>query len=281
MPPPKKSNSPQSQGEPAPANKPIRLQRFLAQSGLGSRRHCEQYIEEGRVSVDGKQVTQLGTTVTPQTQEIRVDGERIKTERKQYYMLNKPCGYLCTHNDPQGRARAIDLLPQNGARLFTVGRLDENSQGLLLATNDGELANRLAHPRFQVERRYQVQVAGRPTRDEIYQLKQGLKFADGRFRVRGIKRLKTQGKSSFLEITLTEGQNREIRRLFARIEHKVMKLKRVGFGPLHLGRLAEGQTRPLKDTELKALWELVRQQTETDKRPAKKNTRPPSRKRSR
>ncbi|GAB4149675.1 MAG: hypothetical protein Tsb009_24080 [Planctomycetaceae bacterium] len=250
----------------------MRLQRLLAQAGLGSRRTCEQYILDGRVSVDGKNITELGTTVCPSTQEIRVDGERVKVERKRYLLLNKPRGYLCTHRDPQGRPRAIDLLPSD-CRLFTVGRLDENSQGLLLATNDGDLANRLAHPRFQVERRYRVQVAGKPTREALQQLKQGLNFSDGRFRIRGVKRLKTQGKSSFLEIRLTEGQNREIRRLFARIGHKVMKLTRVGFGPLNLGRLPEGRTRPLKDAELKALLELAGRKPTRSKKTRKTSTR--------
>lgn len=251
------------------AESSIRLQRFLAQAGFGSRRKCEEYITTGRVTVDGEEVTRLGTTVVPHEQDIRVDGERIKLERRQYYLLNKPTGYLCTHRDPGGRPRAIDLLPANGPRLFTVGRLDENSQGLLLATNDGELANRLAHPRYQVERRYEVQVAGQPTRETLAQLKKGLHFAGGKFRVRGVRRMKTQGKSSFLEIVLTEGQNREIRRMLAKVGHKVMKLKRVGFGPIHLGRLAEGRCRPLKDAELKALRELLEKPAQPKKSPRK------------
>ncbi len=250
----------------------IRLQRFLAQAGLGSRRKCETFISEGRVSIDGKTVSRLGVVVDPATQVVRVDGERIRREPKHYFLLNKPAGYLCTQRDPQGRPRVLDLLP-DGSRLFTVGRLDENSTGLLLATNDGELANRLAHPRYQIERRYQVQVAGKPTRETLQTLKQGLHFTHGRFRVRGIKALKSQGKSSFLEIVLTEGQNREIRRMLARVGHKVMKLKRVGFGPLNLGRLAEGRYRPLKVAEWKALKELVRE----SKEPVKKS--PPKRRR--
>lgn len=258
----------------------IRLQRFLAQAGLGSRRKCEEFISTGRVTVDGKEVTRLGSMVNPYEQDIRVDGERIKLERKQYYLLNKPCGYLCTHNDPAGRPLAIDLFPDKGPRLFTVGRLDENSQGLLLATNDGEMANRLAHPRFQVERRYEVQVAGRPKRETLDELKKGIRLAGGKFRVRGIRRMKTQGQSSFLEIVLTEGQNREIRRMLARVGHKVIKLKRIAFGPINLGRLAEGRCRPLRDFELNALRDLVKGETDKKKPTRKKpvGKKPPRKK---
>jgi len=236
---------------------PIRLQKFLASAGLGSRRHCEEFIETGRVSIDGDVVVDLGTRVDPTDQKVRVDGELVRAQPQRYYLLNKPPGYVCTNRDPAGRQCAIDLVRDSSLRLFTVGRLDENSRGLLLVTNDGKLANRLAHPRYQVRRQYQVQVAGIPTQQTIKQLKQGVRFSDGIFRVQGIKRLKSKGKSSFLEIVITEGQNREIRRLFARAGHKVMKLQRVGFGPLKLGRLAEGKFRPLSDREVNSLKGLL------------------------
>jgi 23S rRNA pseudouridine2605 synthase len=241
----------------APASAGIRLQRFLAATGLGSRRKCEEYIVEGRVSVDGQVVRDLGTRVNPQEQEVRVDTERVRRAPPRYFLLNKPRGYLCTSSDPAGRPRAIDLVPAGKLRLFTVGRLDEGSEGLILLTNDGELAHRLAHPRFQVPRTYALQVAGRPTPETFATLKEGLYFQEGRFRIHWVKRAGTKGNSTFLEVGLSHGQNREIRRLFARVGHKVMRLRRVAFGPLNLGRLAEGRCRPLTSSEMNALRDLA------------------------
>jgi 23S rRNA pseudouridine2605 synthase len=243
-----------------PLNSPtssVRLQKYLASAGVGSRRHCEEYIRDGRVSVDGVEVSDMGTRVEPRRQTIRLDGELVRAEPIRFFLLNKPPGYLCTSRDPEGRPRAIDLLPGDLPRLFTVGRLDEHSEGLLLVTNDGELANRLAHPRYQVPRQYRVQVAGNPTKETLAQLKRGVHFAEGKFRVRGVKRVGKRGKSTFLELVLTEGTNREIRRLLARLGHKVIHLQRVAFGPLKLGRLGSGEFRPLRATELKTLREFV------------------------
>jgi 23S rRNA pseudouridine2605 synthase len=246
-----------SSSDEASASAGMRLQRFLAATGLGSRRKCEEYIVEGRVSVDGQVVRDLGTRVNPQEQEVRVDTERVRRAPPRYFLLNKPRGYLCTSSDPAGRPRAIDLVPAGKLRLFTVGRLDEGSEGLILLTNDGELAHRLAHPRFQVQRTYALQVAGRPTPETFAALKEGLYFQEGRFRIHWVKRAGTKGNSTFLEVGLSHGQNREIRRLFARVGHKVMRLRRVAFGPLSLGRLAEGRSRPLTSSELSALRELA------------------------
>ncbi|HXY36598.1 MAG TPA: pseudouridine synthase [Planctomycetaceae bacterium] len=246
-----------SSSENAPAQAGMRLQRFLAATGLGSRRKCEEFIVAGRVSVDSQVVRDLGTRVDPQSQEVRVDGELVHRDPLRYFLLNKPRSYLCTSSDPAGRPRAIDLVPAGKLRLFTVGRLDESSEGLVLVTNDGELAHRLAHPRFQVPRTYALQVAGRPTAETFAALKEGLYFQEGRFRVRWVRRVGTRGNSTFLEVGLTHGHNREIRRLFARLGHKVMRLRRVAFGPLALGRLAEGRFRPLTATELSALRELA------------------------
>ena len=234
----------------------IRLQRVLAMAGVDSRRHCEEYILTGRVTVDGHTVTELGSRVDPSTQIVKLDGERLKIERPVYYLLNKPKACLCTNNDPDGRMRAIDLLPKERQRLFTVGRLDENSTGLLLCTNDGELANRLAHPRFRVKKLYSVQVAGVPTREAVQQLKDGMYFADGRFKADDVRLVRTHGQSAFLEIELTEGQNREIRRLLARIGHKVLVLQRVALGPLRLGDIPEGSYRPLNEAEIRNLQDF-------------------------
>jgi len=233
-----------------------RLQKVLAAAGLGSRRHCEEYIVQGRVTIDGVVATELGIRVDPVRQKVQVDGERIQLASKEYFLLHKPPGYLCTNSDPGGRKRVFDLLPPGPARLFTVGRLDENSEGLLIVTNDGELAHRLAHPRFQIERLYHVHVAGVPSAEVLTQLKKGLFFTEGKFRIRDARVIKTQGSSAILEVTLTEGQNREVRRLFARVGHKVMRLRRVQFGPIRLGSLELGEYRPLSGRELKELTQL-------------------------
>lgn len=245
----------------APASEPqprlIRLQRYLAACGLGSRRACEEFILAGRVSIDGKTVAELGAKVDPQSQTVALDGELLRMERKKYYLLNKPTGVLSTNRDPQGRTRVIDLFPPDEPRLFTVGRLDEDSEGLLIVTNDGDLAQKLAHPKFRVFRTYQLLVAGVPTGETLLQLKRGLHFAEGKFRVQEAYIVKVRGKSALLEVVLAEGHNRELRRLLARVGHKVMKLKRVAFGPIKLGSLPRGTYRELRRDELAALVGLT------------------------
>jgi 23S rRNA pseudouridine2605 synthase len=235
----------------------IRLQRYLAMAGAGSRRHCEEFILAGRVTVDRETIRELGFRVVPGAQDVRLDGERVRLERKTWYLLNKPTGYLCTNSDPGGRMRVIDLFPKDRERLFTVGRLDENSQGLLLVTNDGELAHRLAHPRYRVPRVYQVQVAGIPDRELLEQLNRGLYFAEGRFKVADARLVTVRKSSAVLELVLMEGQNREIRRLLAKVGHKVQRLERVALGPLELGDLPVGHYRLLTPQEIAGLSELV------------------------
>jgi len=237
----------------------IRLQRYLAQCGLGSRRECEELITTGRVSINGKSVTELGTTMSPANDAVELDGEKLKLERKRYYVLNKPPGFLCTAHDPHGRRVVLDLFPPDGPRLFTVGRLDENTTGLLIVTNDGDLAQKLAHPSYRVFRVYKAQVAGHPPREVFDELKKGMYFTEGKFRVQNIKPIKKQGQSTWVEITMCEGQNREIRRLFARAGHKVMKLERISFGPVKMGRISIGEYRELRKTELEALHGILNQ----------------------
>jgi 23S rRNA pseudouridine2605 synthase len=239
--------------------KPMRLQRYLAAAGVSSRRKSEELITKGRVQVDGEVVTELGTQVIPGKHEVRVDTEVVKLKPKVYYLLNKPSGAVCTHEDPGGRRRAIDFIPHDPSvdHLFTVGRLDENSDGLLIVTNDGELTNRMTHPKFRVLRTYRVLVAGDPNYSDIKQLQDGLFFREGRFKVHHVKKLKKQGKSTMLELQLSEGQNREVRRLLARIGHKVMTLTRVGFGPIKLGQLASGEFRLLTHKEAKELIDFA------------------------
>lgn len=239
-----------------------RLQKILAHAGIGSRRHCEDLILQGRVTVDGHKVRELGTRVDPERQKIAVDGELIKRERHVYWLVNKPRGYLCTSHDPAGRPVILDLVPHVTQRVYTVGRLDEESEGLVLLTNDGDLAFRLMHPRFGVEKTYVVQVAGTPSREDLDKLLKGVWLSEGPVRACRVKRLKKQGESTWLQIVLSEGKNREIRRMLARLGHKVMRLQRVAIGPVELGTLGKGKARRLSLPELTALRALAQPQAE-------------------
>jgi 23S rRNA pseudouridine2605 synthase len=218
--------------------------------------------------VDGQVVAQLGAKVDPRRQQVAVDGVRLKPQKKVYYLVNKPAGYLSTTADPAGRRRVIDLVPPSEARLFTVGRLDEHTEGLMLITNDGELAHQLAHPRFQVQRVYRALVAGQPSPQVLRELQRGLYFAEGKFRVRSATIVKSQGHSTILELVLTEGQNREVRRLLARVGHKVMALKRIAFGPLKLADLELGAWRPLSAREVRELHEHPQGRPGSSRKPA-------------
>ena len=245
-----------------------RLNKLLAHAGLGSRRYCETLISSGRVAVNGQTVRELGTKVDPQKQRVAVDGEPVRLERPVHWLVNKPRGYLCTNRDPARRPLAIDLVPQVSQRVYTVGRLDEESEGLLLLTNDGDLANRLMHPRFGVEKTYQVQVAGAPTAEDLQQLQRGVWLSAGHVRAKHVKREKKQGGSTWLRIVLDEGKNREIRRMLARLGHKVLRLRRIGLGPLRLATLPSGKARRLSKEELDALkrvaerWDRAEQDQE-------------------
>ncbi len=234
-----------------------RLNKLLAHAGVGSRRHVEELIAAGRVTVDGRKVRELGTKVDPQAQQVTVDGQPVKMERPVYWLVNKPRGYLCTNEDPAGRPRAVDLVPHVEQRVYTVGRLDEDSEGLLLLTNDGDLAHRLTHPRFGVEKTYVVQVAGHPSRDDVQQLLKGVWLSDGHVRAQRVKVMKSQGDSTWLQVVLSEGKNREIRRMLARLNHKVLRLRRVAIGPVQLDQLAKGKARKLSLLELNKLRRIA------------------------
>jgi 23S rRNA pseudouridine2605 synthase len=243
-----------------------RLQKFLATAGVESRRNCESFIRDGRVTVDGVVVTNPAVSVRPEQQDVRLDGERLLPPRFKYYLVNKPKGVVCTNNDPAGRPRVIDLVPGQNQRLFTVGRLDEHTVGLMLVTNDGALAEHLAHPRYEVIRKYRVQVAGLPEAGTLAELKRGMHFSDGFFRFQSIRMLKRRGRSTFLELELREGKNREIRRLLAKAGHKVMHLERIAFGPLKIGKLEGGLCRELKPQEIRELYAFI--ESPPDKRNA-------------
>jgi 23S rRNA pseudouridine2605 synthase len=245
---------------PAESDHPDRLQKVLSAAGIGSRRHCEEMILQGRVEVDGQTVTELGVKVDPDRQKIFVDGEQLRRPRKVYYLVNKPEGVLSTNYDQAGRPRVLDLLPDIQGHLFTVGRLDQSSEGLILVTNDGELANRLTHPRYGVEKTYHALVAGDFTPGEAAVLTSGVRLAEGWAKAERVKIRSQRGKSTLLEIVLAEGRNREIRRLLARVGHKVLRLKRVGIASIRLADLAPGEFRRLRADELAALKQAARRE---------------------
>jgi 23S rRNA pseudouridine2605 synthase len=234
-----------------------RLQKVLAQAGIASRRDCEELVLAGRVEVDHKVVTELGTRVDPQRQEIRVDGEALSRPKLAYFAINKPVGVVSTARDPAGRPRVTDLLPPNAPRVFCVGRLDLASEGLILVTNDGDLANGLTHPRHGVEKIYHVQVAGHVEPEVLAQLHRGIHLAEGYAHVKHVRIKSRRKQSTILEMILDEGRNREVRRLLARVGHKVQRLKRVAVGPVRLGELPSGAVRPLSGKEVELLRTAV------------------------
>lgn len=255
----------------------VRLQKVLAARGLGSRRECESWIVDGRIQVNGRTVTELGTRVDPEADEIRVDGELLRAPAKRrYYLVYKPPGVVCTHRDPQQRLRLIDLVP-DGQRLFPVGRLDRSSEGLILLTDDGEFANRLAHPRYGVPKTYRVRVAGHPSAAELDKLRKGVYLSDGRARVESIRIRRRFQHSAELEVVLKEGKNREIRRILARVGHKVVQLKRVAIGPLRLDHeMPAGAFRELRSFEIKKLMDATAPRRSTSRRAGSKQRRGPA-----
>jgi 23S rRNA pseudouridine2605 synthase len=230
-----------------------RLQKILASAGFGSRRQCEELIEQGRVEVNGT-VAKLGCKVDRASTEIKVDGERLKSVKPVYLALFKPKGYLCTDSDQQGRARTIELIPPSFGRLFLIGRLDKESEGLILLTNDGALSERLTHPKYAVPKVYRVQVAGEFTESGVRQLREGVYLAEGFAKAENVVIKGRHKQSTILEMTLTEGMNREIRRLLARLGHKVMTLIRIAVGPVKLGKLVPGEWRKLTQVEVERLY---------------------------
>lgn len=236
-----------------------RLHKLMAACGVGSRRSCEEVIAQGRVEVDGTIVTRPGTQVDPETQVVRCDGSRLRPEPTLYYLLNKPRGVICSHVARPGTRRAVDYAPARGRdrRLFTIGRLDVDSDGALILTNDGELCHLLTHPRFGVRKTYLVEVEGAPDDETIERMRRGVWLAEGRTGPVEVRVANRSRKRTSLELTLQEGKRREIRRLCARHRHEVVRLTRVAIGPVRLGRLAPGQTRALERDEVAALREAA------------------------
>jgi len=229
-----------------------RLQKIIAQAGLASRREAEMMILAGRVSVNDQVSRKLGTKADIGKDEIRLDGMLIHPEsEKIYIMLNKPRGYVTTLHDPQQRPIVMDLLRDVSTRVFPVGRLDYDSQGMLLITNDGDFAQRLLHPRFQIPKVYRVKIKGRLSRSEFNALHKGLELEDGKFLPEDICETKVNKKSSWLLMTISEGKNRIIRRALAAIGHDVAELIRIRIGGMEIGNLRAGQYRFLTKAETK------------------------------
>ena len=232
----------------------VRLQKFLSNAGVASRRKAEELITAGRVQVNGVVVTELGTSIDPAKDRVDVDGRRIRAARTVWLALHKPAGYVTTRRDPQGRPTIYDLVPASYAGLFHVGRLDVNSEGLILLTNDGDAANRLLHPRYEVDRVYDVEVVGEIGREEERRLLAGLELEDGIARAHEVRRLAPPrpGRSR-VRVTLREGRNREVRRMFKALDRPVARLIRRRYGPIRLGDLAPGEWRKLAREELQRL----------------------------
>lgn len=234
-----------------------RIQKILAKAGIASRREAERMVFEGRVMVNGKVVDQIGFKADSQKDHIKVDGKRLfRPEPKITILLNKPRHYLSTVKDPGGRPTVMDLLKGMKWRVYPVGRLDFDAEGLLLLTNDGDLAYHLSHPKFSVRRTYWAKVEGVPDHKKLMRLKRGVMLEDGKAKVVSAHLLRQMEKHSWVEAVVTEGRNHLVKRLFSAIGHPVRKLKRVGYGPIRLGEIPVGQFRPLTDEEMEKLKQI-------------------------
>lgn len=233
----------------------VRLQKLLAAAGGGSRRQCETLITEGRVLVDGRIVSELGSKVDPDVHDVRLDGEVLRLPERRTWLFHKPKGVICSAKGRPDMPMVGDYAPPEaqGHRLFTVGRLDVESEGAILLTNDGELCHLVSHPRFGVEKTYRVEVRGVPDDATLEKMAKGVWLAEGRTGPLLIRCLETRRDRAVLEVRVKEGMKREIRRVCARFGHEVVKLLRVAIGPVRLGHLPRGATRPLTDAEEQAL----------------------------
>ena len=236
----------------------VRLQKLLAQSGVASRRKCEELMLEGLVVVDGEVVTRLGTKVDPRTAVIRVDGKRLPPiTEKVYLVLNKPRGVVSTMSDPEGRRTLSDLVADRPERLFHVGRLDTDTSGLLLLTNDGDFAHRMAHPSYEVDKTYVAEVEGEVFRRTVKQLLEGVTLDDGPVTVSKARIVEATASKSIVELVIHEGRNRIVRRLLDHVGHPVRRLTRTAIGPVSLGRLGSGELRELTREELGQLLDTA------------------------
>jgi 23S rRNA pseudouridine2605 synthase len=231
----------------------MRLQKYMAECGVASRRKAEEMIAEGRVTVNGVKITEMGTQVE-EGDEVRVDGQVIRPEtEKRYVMYHKPAGEVTTVSDPEGRRCVLDHFRDYPVRLYPVGRLDYDSEGLLLLTNDGTLTERMLHPSHQVDKTYLARVTGSVTMDEVRQLRSGVMLDDHKTAPAKVRVIKLEAEAAVVLVTIHEGRNRQVRRMFEETGHQVTQLRRVRFGPLDLGDLPRGKWRELTAEEVRSL----------------------------
>jgi len=242
----------------------VRLQKVIASAGLASRRKAEVMIAQGRVTVNGRVVRELGTRVDPARDHIKVNGHHLEPGQPQVFlMLNKPKGFVSSLSDPEGRPTVKDLLPGVSVRVFPVGRLDYDSEGLMLLTNHGDLAQALMHPRYHVPKTYMIKVKGVLTDEEIRPLERGVELEEGVTSPARVTKVRKAEQNSWLEITIHEGRKHQVKRMLEAVGHPVLKLIRVRFGPLSLGDLPIGQYRFLTDRESNALRAIIRKHQES------------------
>ncbi|AGL01959.1 pseudouridine synthase [Desulfoscipio gibsoniae] len=239
-----------------------RLHKFMARTGVASRRSSEELIAQGKVRVNGKPVTLPGLKIDPLRDRVEVDGKPVrKPEKKVYILVYKPTGYVSTVSDPRGRRKVVDLLSGVKQRVYPAGRLDYDSEGLLLLTNDGDLTYALTHPRHEILKTYQALVQGIPDREKLDELAGGVVLQDGPTAPAKVRLLKNKGDSALLEITIHEGRNRQVRRMCEHIGHPVLALRRVSIGPLKIGDLQRGRFRHLTTREVKMLMKAAKLST--------------------
>jgi 23S rRNA pseudouridine2605 synthase len=236
----------------------VRIQKFLSQAGVASRREAERLMADGRVSVNGRVVRELGTRVKPSADRVEVDGKRVRTAGSRWILLNKPRGVITSRSDPRGRRTIYRLLSPEDQGLKHVGRLDRDTEGLLLLTNDGDLHHALLHPSREIPRRYRALVLGIPDEEAVHSIGRGVALQDGLARADDVRLERILDRDhAVVALTMKEGRRREVRRLLEAVGHPVERLKRVAFGPITLGRLAPGRTRPLTDDEVARLRQAV------------------------
>lgn len=237
---------------------PERLQKYLASAGVASRRASETMIKEGRVSVNGKVVRELGTKVTPGVDKVLVDGKPVQQEEKLVYLLmNKPAGYVTTVKDTHDRPTVMDLVADVPYRVFPVGRLDFETEGLLLLTNDGEFAYRMTHPKFKMVKTYVATVQGNLTEERLRTLRNGVQLEDGMTAPAEVKIVRRENHKTVVEISIHEGRNRQVRRMFKAVKNPVLELKRISIGPLQLKGVHQGAYRYLNSGELKVVGQRL------------------------
>ena len=235
----------------------MRLQKFLAEAGIASRRAAELMIREGRVTLNGRSEIPPGTQVDPARDRVMVDGRPVKAKKKLYLALNKPPGYICSRNDPEGRRTIYELLPREWDNLYSIGRLDFNSEGLVFLTNDGEFCLRLSHPRYGTQKTYIVSVEGKVDGPSLQPLTRGILHEGEKLKADSVKILSSTKRVTVLEIILSEGKNREVRRLCQSLGLVVIRLQRVKIGKIGLRELPSGRWRTLTEVEIKSLLKAV------------------------